>query len=222
MVELKGAVRLAALVAVAGTAIAAGMSGPAIAKPTVKTKYVYYPVSGVDAASLHEAMVRRGPHVDGENAYAATEVTASQDGLLEQAGASCRIRKYELTLDFRIRLPKLNASARLSADDRKRWTAFESFVRKHEDTHRQIWIGCAAELEKKVSAIRTRDCDRAKAQAQAAMDRTWAACGKKHDAFDAAQRHPLMRQPFIRSVAGSASRTVTLKAPRGNFKGGNQ
>jgi len=197
-------------------------SGPAAAKPVVNTKYVYYPVSGTDAVSLHEAMVRRGPHVDGENAYAATEVTASQDGLLEQAGASCRVRSYELTLDFKIRLPKLKASGKLSPDVRKRWTAFERFVRKHEDMHRQIWIGCATDLEQKVRTIRTRDCDRASAQAQAAMDKAWAACGKKHDAFDAAQRHPLMRQPFIQSVAGSASRTVTLKTPRGNFTGGAQ
>jgi predicted secreted Zn-dependent protease len=119
-------------------------------------------------------------------------------------------------------LPKLKSSARLSPDVRKRWTTFEAFVRKHEETHRQIWIGCAADLERKVKAIRTRDCDRAKALAQAAMDKAWAACGKKHDAFDAAQRHPLMRQPFIQSVAGSASRTATLKAPRGNFAGSAQ
>jgi predicted secreted Zn-dependent protease len=217
MVELKGWAGVAA----AALALAV-FASPAAAKPVVKTKYVYYPVSGVDAASLHEAMVRRGPHVDGENAYAATEVTASQDGLLEQVGGSCRIQSYELTLDFRIRLPKLKASAKLSPDVRKRWTTFESFVRKHEDMHRQIWIGCAADLERKIKTIRTRDCDRAKVLAQAAMDKAWAACGKKHDAFDAAQRHPLMRQPFIQSVAGSATRTVTLKTPRSNFSGGAQ
>lgn len=217
MVSLKGAGcgMAAALVVLA-------LAGPAPAKPVAKTTYVYYPVSGGDAASLHDAMVRRGPHVDGENAYAATEAVAGQDGILDYRGGMCRIRNYTLALDFTIRLPRLKTAARLAPDVRRRWTTFETFVRQHEETHRQIWLGCAAELERKVKAIRTRDCDQARALAQAAMDRTWAACVKKHDAFDAAQRHPLMRQPFIQSVAGTGSRTATLKTLRSNFIGGVQ
>lgn len=217
MVEVGRAFCAAALAALSLAAFA----GPAHARPVAKTVYAYYPVSGTDVASLHDAMERRGPRVDGEHAYAATEAVARQDGALDGSGGICRIRNYTLALDFTIRLPKLKTSARLPPDVRKRWTTFETFVRQHEETHRQIWLGCAAELERKVKAIRARDCDRAKALAQAAMDRAWAACSRKHDAFDAAQRHPLMRQPFIQSVAGSAARTVTLKSPRTNFTRGS-
>ncbi|HEX3216593.1 MAG TPA: hypothetical protein VHR67_07015, partial [Aestuariivirgaceae bacterium] len=35
------------------------------------------------------------------------------------------------------------------------------------------------------------------------LNQMWKQCAKKHDAFDAAQRHPLMRQPFI--IAANAA-----------------
>jgi hypothetical protein len=35
------------------------------------------------------------------------------------------------------------------------------------------------------------------------IDDMWAQCAKRHDAFDAAQRNPLMKQPFI--IAANAA-----------------
>lgn len=220
MIKLKAAGRAA--LAAAAMAVLAIPALPAMAKPVVKTKYVYYTVSGFDASSLHDAMVRYGPHVNGENAYAATEVTGGQDGLLEPGRNSCAIRNYVVTLDFTLRLPRLKKGAKLSSDIARRWSTFEKFVRDHEERHRQIWIACAADLERSVKSIRARSCDRTRVLAQRAMDKAWEACGRKHDAFDAAQRHPLMKQPFIQSVAKSKSRTVSLKTPRANFRVGKQ
>ncbi len=207
-----------------GRAVALAMAlaccvGPVDAKPVVKTKYTYYTISGFDARSLHEAMVRYGPHVNGENAYAATEVSGGQDGLLDQSANQCKIRNYVVQLEFKIRLPKLKPGVALKPDVQRRWKTFEAFVRQHEETHRRIWIECASKLEQQIKSLRMRDCERMRSVAQATMDKAWAACSKRHDAFDAQQRSPLMKQPFIQSVAvtGGKTRTVTLKAPRANF-----
>jgi predicted secreted Zn-dependent protease len=220
MIEIKAAGR--ALLAAAAVTALVLPALPATAKPVVKTRYVYYTIAGFDASSLHDAMVRYGPHVNGENAYAATEVTGGQDGVLEPGRNSCAIRNYVVTLDFTLRLPRLKKGVKLSPDVARRWSTFDKFVREHEERHRQIWIACAADLERSVKSIKARSCDRTRVLAQRAMDKAWEACGKKHDAFDVAQRHPLMKQPFIQSVAKSKSRTVSLKAPRANFRAAGQ
>ncbi|HUR43408.1 MAG TPA: hypothetical protein VMZ01_04835, partial [Aestuariivirga sp.] len=52
------------------------------AQPRQTTKYTYYPIGGGTAVSIYSAMLRGGPHVNGQKAYAATSATTSQDGKL--------------------------------------------------------------------------------------------------------------------------------------------
>jgi predicted secreted Zn-dependent protease len=104
---------------------------------------------------------------------------------------------------------------------RSRWRSFESFVRRHESVHRDIWISCAANVEQAVRAINARSCEAAQALATGILNQMWRQCAKKHDAFDAAQRHPLMRQPFIvaanakpQNLATGGSRVRAARAVR--------
>jgi predicted secreted Zn-dependent protease len=176
---------------------------PALSKPIVRTRYQYFTVSGIDASALHRSLVQQGPTVNGDKAYAATEVAGGQDGSLVSGAAGCRIANYHMKLEFTMRLPKLRADVSLSPAVRSRWQSFESFVRKHEGVHRDIWIGCASEVEQAVRAINARSCEAAQAMATGILNQMWKQCARKHDAFDAAQRHPLMRQPFI--IAANAA-----------------
>ena len=45
----------------------------AYSKPVVRTRYQYFTVSGISASALHQSLVQRGPTVNGDKAYAATE-----------------------------------------------------------------------------------------------------------------------------------------------------
>ena len=170
---------------------------PALAKPIVRIRYQYFTVSGMDASALHQSLVQKGPTVNGDKAYAATEVAGGQDGSLAPGAAGCRIANYRMKLDFTMRLPKLRPGVTLSPGLRSRWQSFEGFVRQHEGVHRDIWVGCATKVEQAVRAISARNCEAAQAMATGILNQMWKECAKKHDAFDAAQRHPLMRQPFI-------------------------
>jgi predicted secreted Zn-dependent protease len=178
-------------------------TGAALARPFSTTHYEYYSVSGMSAASLHHSLEVRGPEVGGYKAYAATAMDSRQTGNLVQTSAGCTVANYQLRLSFTMRLPRLAAGASMSPALKAKWATFDKFVRTHEGVHRTIWMSCAAAAEAKVRALRTRSCEAAEAMATGIINEMWAQCAKRHDAFDAAQRNPLMKQPFI--VAANAS-----------------
>lgn len=185
-------------------AVATG--GEAFAKPVETTRYTYYAIGGDTAAEIYESMMRKGPKVNGAKAYAATSATTTQDGKLLQ-GASCKVQDYRLKLDFVIKLPKIRNEKALPAADRKRWQQFSSFLKAHEETHREIWMGCAADLERQVKAIKARSCDEADRRATQLWDKIRAACDRKHKAFDAAEQKRLMAHPFVKMVYKRATAT---------------
>jgi predicted secreted Zn-dependent protease len=171
----------------------------AFAKPVERTKYTYYTISGVTAHEVYRAMQRRGPKVNGAKAYASTSATAVQNGKLLQ-GSSCRIVDYRIKLDFVIKLPRIGNEKILPTADRSHWRQFSAFLKQHEETHRRIWLGCAADVERQVKAIKTRSCQDASRRAAKLWEKMRASCGKKHEAFDAAEQKRLMTHPFVKLV----------------------
>ena len=183
----------------------------AVAKPLQSTRYNYYTIRGHTAAEVYNSMMKRGPRVNGAKAYASTSATTIQNGKLLQ-GSSCRIDDYRLKLDFVIKLPKIKNERVLPAADRKRWQQFSSFLKAHEETHREIWLGCAADLERQVKAIKAKSCNEADRKANQLWDRIRAACNKKHIAFDAAEQKRLMSHPFVKLVYNRTASTHGARA----------
>lgn len=190
---------------------ALSLSAAVLAKPVQTTRYTYYTVSGDSAVEIYDAMIKRGPNVNGAKAYAATSATTTQDGKLLQS-SSCQIQDYRLKLSFVIKLPKIKNERVLPASDRKQWQNFSAFLKAHEETHRQIWLGCAEDLERKVKAIKARSCGEADAKATKLWDRMRASCGKKHQAFDKAEQKRLMAHPFVQLVYRRATTSHGAKA----------
>ena len=192
-------------------AILALSAGSVDAKPAYKTKYTYYVVSGDTAEEVYGAMLRKGPRVNGAKAYAATSATTTQDGKLLQA-KSCQVQDYRLNIDFVINLPKIKNEKVLPRSDRNRWRQFSAFLKKHEETHRAIWLGCAKDLERQVRKIKAKTCTEADAKAQKLWEKIRAACTKKHNAFDAAEQKRLMKHPFVKLVYSRSMRTTHAAA----------
>lgn len=180
-------------------AAAIGLAAETAAKPTQKTRYTYYTVSGDSAADIYAAMLRKGPKVNGTKAYAATSATTTQDGKLIQ-GKSCSIQDYRVKLDFVIKLPKIRNEKLLPPAERKRWQQFSAFLKAHEETHQRIWMDCAADLERQVKAIKARSCDDADRKASQLWERMRQQCSRKHAAFDQAEQKRLLSHPFVKLV----------------------
>lgn len=183
----------------AAAALAALSAGVVEAKPSQTTRYTYYTVGGDTAVEIYNSMLRKGPKVNGAKAYAATSATTTQDGKLLQ-GKSCEVQDYRLKLDFVVKLPKIKNEKVLPAADRSRWQQFSAFLKTHEETHRKIWLDCAADLERQVKSIKAKSCDDADRKATRLWDKLRANCSKKHEAFDASEQKRLLAHPFVKLV----------------------
>ena len=196
-------------------AAAAGLvflgSFAAEARPAYTTKYTYYTIGGDTAAAVYSAMIRRGPHVNGAKAYASTAATSSQEGKLAQ-GKSCEIKDYRLKIDFVIRLPKIKNENVLRGQVKARWQQFAQFLKKHEETHRSIWLDCARALETQVNAITATSCADADARASKLWTQMRQSCTSKHDAFDAAEQKRLLKHPFVMLVVGQQDHQTAAAA----------
>jgi predicted secreted Zn-dependent protease len=188
---------------VLAVAVIAGLASiPAEARPQSTTKYQYYSINGNSALEVYKSMLNRGPRVNGAKAYAATSAQSSQAGFLVQ-GQSCRIRNYRVKIDFVIKLPRMTNEGRLPPLIRSKWQQFSTFLKKHEETHRAIWMGCAKEFEGKIASLKSGDCDSLDTQAAQLWDKIRTACDRKHAAFDAAQQKLLVKHPFVKLVLGT-------------------
>jgi predicted secreted Zn-dependent protease len=176
-----------------------------MARPVETTKYRYYAISGDTPGEIYMSMVRRGPDVNGINAYASTLATSSQSGRLMQ-GKTCRIEDYKIKIEFVINLPRLKNENVLAGATKAKWGQFKSFLKAHEETHRSIWLGCARELEAKIRSIRGGTCKSLDKESARLFENMRASCQKKHKAFDAAEQRKLLKHPFVKLVFGNRTK----------------
>ncbi len=201
------------------TVALAALSTSATAVPNQNTKYKYYPINGDSPGEIYNSMIRRGPDVNGVNAYASTSATSSQNGKLVLQGKSCRVDDYSFKIDFTINLPKLKNEAALVGQTSAKWGQFKGFLKSHEETHRSIWLGCAKTLEVQVKSLRAKDCKSLDKQAAKLWKTMRTQCDRKHAAFDAAEQRRLLKHPFVKLVLGQRIKTtaalrVAKKKPR--------
>ena len=186
------------------------LSITAAARPAGDTTYDYYTVSGSDAAELHNAMIRRGPHLSGKNAYALTTMRSTQTGRLVQ-GKSCKVSNYNVSMSFKMKLPKLRDGTKLSGAERGRWSAFAFFVKRHEETHRAIWLGCGREMERRIAGLKAASCGAWEAAEKKIVASVVARCNVKHQGFDNSEQRRLASHPFVRAAFGRTARAVSAK-----------
>jgi predicted secreted Zn-dependent protease len=174
-------------------------SGDAISKPNQTTKYIYYAISGDTPGAIYATLVKRGPRVGGVKAYAATTAVSSQSGQLIQ-GKSCSLDDYRFKIDFTIKLPRLKNEAALTGATRTDWKKFSSFLKTHEETHRSIWLACAADLETRIKSVQAKSCSDLNEKTTRLWEQMRVSCAKKQDAFDVAEQARLLHHPFVKLV----------------------
>lgn len=191
---VRGLVVGALITCAAGLAVAPGAS----AKPKSATGYAFYTISGSTAGELLRQMAARGPSVEGLDAYAITQSTLSHTGNLVASGGRCRLQGYRISLDFEITIPRASGLASMSPKVRAAWNTFAAFVKRHEETHRSIWMTCARSLEARIKSMTAGSCDVLDSKVNSALNSAVSACRRKHAAFDRSQRAPLKAQPLVR------------------------
>ena len=217
----RGPLLLAAVLALA-TAVAGGP--PAEARPKSTLKITYYTISGSNEHSLDQQMARLGPSHRGGKAYATLSVDPTFSGRLT-AGKYCVLRKFAVNAKFVMTLPRLAAGTHLSGATRARWRSFAAFVRRHEERHRAIWLGCLARGEARALKLRLGSCRQLDAAVDKVFKEEWVRCEPLHDAFDAAAQVQLKKHPLIVAASSSKGKAALTggaspQAPAIRFSGG--
>lgn len=176
------------------------------AKPV--TNYTHYLIAGESAESLYRSMLRKGPHVGGGKAYASTKMVPAISAKTVQTGTGCRIENFQVDMTFTIRLPQLRKSASVDPSLRKSFSRFYEFAKKHEETHRSIWLKCAAEAEAQVNKVMAKTCSEAETRGLAIVEKVAQRCDLRHVAFDDAEQKRLVNHPFIKQVLARNKKRV--------------
>jgi predicted secreted Zn-dependent protease len=208
-----GGLRAVSVASLAMLAVAVSCGEPALAKPVTTTKIVHYSVSASTASGLDEQMSSLGPYHGSERAYANIVVRPNYDGKLVQ-GRYCRIENFKVTADFTMTLPVLASGIRLNKSLNRKWKSFSTFARRHEETHRAIWLECLAKAERRVRALRVADCGALNGEVDRVFETEWQICERRQMAFDAAERTKLMRHPLMVAASRVKRAVATDLAPR--------
>ena len=176
------------------------VANPAAATPRNSTKINHFSIAGATPSEILNSLHRRGPSVQGVNAYATTRAEFVSRASKSQSGNSCRVKSFAFELKFTMNLPKLSNEASLTPGTASAWSKFNGFIKKHEETHKKIWLACGRSYEAAFRNLAGEDCRTANAKAAKLLQQMRNSCDAKHAAFDTAEHRALTSHPFVRMV----------------------
>ena len=192
------AVHLAGLGAVATLWI----SAPASAELAYSTSYRDHPVSGSTPATVWHSM-NAHPIIDPDDGPAYANLTHAHDVSVKTAtvGGVCRVTDLKFTWHFVLTLPKAVDYGRMSSANRALWTSFRANLKRHEEMHRTIFVGCGKEFVPAAEAMTgPAGCVGVEAKVRDFIDRRYTACMAKQREFEKADRGHITASPFLRAA----------------------
>jgi predicted secreted Zn-dependent protease len=189
-----GAAVLAALLASAA---------PAQGELRHTTEYRVNPIKGTTPAELWRSMAAR-PIID-EDGPALANITHDHKLAVKttNSGKGCRVDSLDFTWRFVITLPKAVDEAGMSTATRGMWREFTSYLKRHEEHHRTIFLACGTDFLAKAAKITAGgNCRSLERKIRKFVDKQYEACMARQRQFDRDEKQ---------SVAGLALRRAYRK-----------
>jgi predicted secreted Zn-dependent protease len=174
-----------------------GLCAEAAAGVRSSTATRYYSVGGTTKVSLASRMRSNPFRGDHGGAVANIRPKYSLKVSTKPSGGSCRVTDIDLTIHFVMTLPRAN-EAGMAAGTRASWRGFVAFARRHEATHRSIYLQCAQNFLAKARTLSGASCPALQARARQLLNAEDRACDRRHAAFDRSERRRLGGQPLFR------------------------
>jgi len=152
-------------------------------KTTVRTET--YAIAGKTGEALLDSMDRNGPrHGLLARAMAQTRYKVGWEVDWLKSGSKCRLKSADATLSIVYRYPQLARPASRKLE--RRWKAFLSGVRKHEEMHGQIARQMVLAAHNSVSRLARKDdlCIRSQRQFDRIIDAVYAKYEARQARFD--------------------------------------
>ena len=184
------------------TGVAATVGAGALADVRTSTRTQTYPVGGTTANTL-VAYMRSNPFPGSRgDAVANIRPTYNLDIRSRQDGGLCRAGNVRLDIAFTMTLPQ--ARNQLDATTRSAWNDFTAFTRRHEETHRAIYVKCGQDFVAKAERLTAATCAGLDAAIRKLLDVERAVCDGKQRAFDRAEAQRFARLGLFRMTKGAS------------------
>ena len=173
---------------------------PAFGELRTTTAYRQNQVGGTTPKELWRYM-RSHPIID-EDGPALANITHDHTIAVrtKKSGGKCRVANIDFTWRFVITLPKAVDEARMSRSTRGQWREFTSYLKRHEEHHRTIFLRCGKKFLAKASRIGGgRTCFGLKTKVKRYIDKQYAACMAKQRDFDRRERRKVANLALSRA-----------------------
>ena len=172
--------------ALLGILVATGLLAETAAVAGVRssTQTSAYRVSGATAASLVSYM-RIHPY-PGDHGDAVANIRPSYflSIATKDAGGVCKPSRVDLNVRFAMTLPQATNASAMSSGTRGAWNNFVAFARRHEETHRGIYLQCANEFVAKAMRLTSSSCFSLQSSIRSLLESAKRGCDQRQNAFD--------------------------------------
>lgn len=117
------------------------------------------------------------------------------------AGGVCRVKNLRFTWRFVLTLPKAVDYGAMNASTRSKWDAFVAGLKRHEETHRAIFLKCGAKFVPAAERITAAGgCAGLENKVRRSIERAYAACMSEQRAFEKRDRPRILGLAFVQAA----------------------
>lgn len=168
---------------------------PTLAELRYKTSYRENPIRGTTPQQLWQYM-RAHPIIDEDDGPALANISHDHTLTVDtsRSNGTCRVSGVDFSWHFVITLPRAVDEAAMSPAVRGMWGEFTAYLKRHEEQHRTIFIGCGEDFLRKAAKLTLRGpCFALKSKVKRFIDEQYKVCVAKQRTFDRNERPSLSR-----------------------------
>ena len=157
-------------------------------KVSIKTKTIFYKITGRSAREFALSMSKKGPYSrqHRRRAWATAARDLSYQLVHQKFGKSCRIKQAKVSMKITYTMPKLASKRGISSRELKKWRRMYALLDKHEKVHGRYFSQLATRSQKALSKLRpAKTCRKLEKNALALMKKLSAEDSARNDRFDA-------------------------------------
>ncbi len=168
------------------------------------TQYRTHAVHGTTPTEVWRYM-NAHPIIDPDDGPAYANLTHDHELKFQVAtqNGACRVTALTFRWNFVLTMPKAVDYGGMSASTKSMWTSFVAGLKRHEETHRSIFLDCGAAFVPQASRLTgPAGCFGMQRKVRRFIDQRYAMCMAKQKAFESRDRSRILGLAFIRAATG--------------------
>jgi predicted secreted Zn-dependent protease len=184
--------------------LAASLAASASAGVKTSTQSQSYSVGGTTAATLVSYMRSNPFHGSKGDAVANIRPNYALNIATRQSGGTCRASNVTLNIRFVMTLPQARSTSAMGSSTRSAWNSFVAFTKRHEETHRSIYVKCGNDFVAKAERLTGSNCGALEASIRRLLETEKSVCEGRQRAFDRADYGRVARLSLFKMAQGSS------------------